>query len=84
MKPSIPTPWQETSDGLKGTFVFKDFQSAMAFVNAVAQVAENENHHPDIDIRWNKVHLTLITHDAGHRITEKDYRLAALISELKK
>ena len=57
------------------TFQFKDFPAAMKFVNAVAELAEQAWHHPDIDIRWNKVTLTLTTHDAGG-LTEKDFDLA--------
>jgi 4a-hydroxytetrahydrobiopterin dehydratase len=79
---STTPPWIATSEGLKATFTFKNFPEAIAFINAIMPVAESENHHPDIDIRWNKVHLTLITHDAGHTITEKDYKLAAKISSL--
>lgn len=47
----------------------------MAFVNRVAALAEEANHHPDIDIRWNKVRLTLTTHSAGG-LTTKDFELA--------
>ncbi|HTI71257.1 MAG TPA: 4a-hydroxytetrahydrobiopterin dehydratase, partial [Candidatus Limnocylindria bacterium] len=51
-------------DGLlvRRTFEFRDFHEAMLFVNGVADVAEEANHHPDIDIRWNKVTLALTTH----------------------
>jgi 4a-hydroxytetrahydrobiopterin dehydratase len=57
------------------TFEFKDFPAAMNFVNAVATLAEQAQHHPDIDVRWNKVTLALTTHDAGG-LTEKDFALA--------
>ncbi|MDP2885748.1 MAG: 4a-hydroxytetrahydrobiopterin dehydratase [Ignavibacteria bacterium] len=60
---------------------FADFVHAMAFVNSVALLAEKFNHHPDIDIRWNKVHLALSTHSAGG-LTELDFRLAKAIDEL--
>jgi len=70
--------WQRTGDGITRTFVHDDFRSAMTFVDRVADAAEAANHHPDIDIRWNKVTLTLTTHSAdrfisndtilGHRI----------------
>ena len=53
----------------------------MAFVNSVAVIAENFNHHPDIDIRWNKVVLTLTTHSAGG-ITPLDFTLAKAIEEI--
>lgn len=58
------------------TFVFGDFVEAMSFVVAVSLVAERAFHHPDIDIRWNKVTLTLSTHSEGG-LTQKDVDLAA-------
>jgi 4a-hydroxytetrahydrobiopterin dehydratase len=62
-------------------FQFKDFPAAVKFVNAVAELAEEAQHHPDIDIRWNKVTLALTTHDAGG-LTEKDFLLAKKSDEL--
>ena len=67
--------WRQNGDAIARTFQFKDFPAAIKFVNAVAEVAEREWHHPDIDIRWNKVTLVLTTHDAGG-LTEKDFALA--------
>jgi len=67
--------WQRNGEVIARTFVFKDFVVAMTFVNAVAAAAENAQHHPDVDIRWNKVTLALTTHDAGG-LTEKDFALA--------
>lgn len=60
---------------------FKDFAAALKFVNAVARLAEKAQHHPDIDIRWNRVHLELTTHDAGG-LSEKDFALARKIDLL--
>jgi 4a-hydroxytetrahydrobiopterin dehydratase len=60
---------------------FKDFVDAMHFVNSVAELAEGAGHHPDIDIRYNKVRLALISHDAGG-LTERDFDLAAGIDGL--
>jgi 4a-hydroxytetrahydrobiopterin dehydratase len=57
---------------------FKDFQAAMKFVNQVAMQAEAAGHHPDIDIRYNKVRLALVSHDAGG-ITQQDFDLASSI-----
>jgi 4a-hydroxytetrahydrobiopterin dehydratase len=59
----------------------KDFVHAMGFVNSVALLAEKANHHPDIDIRWNKVKLVLSTHSA-RGLTEKDFNLAQQIDGL--
>jgi 4a-hydroxytetrahydrobiopterin dehydratase len=59
----------------------RDFAEALAFVNAVGELAERADHHPDIDIRWNKVTLRLSTHSEG-RLTEKDWSLAEQIDAL--
>ena len=67
--------WKKKGTTITRTFVFKDFPAAIKFVNVVARLAEKAWHHPDIDIRWNKVTLTLTTHDAGG-LTEKDFVLA--------
>lgn len=70
--------WSETGGAIQRTFHFKNFMDAMKFVDSVAVAAEAAQHHPDILIRYNKVTLTLNTHDAGG-ITEKDFALAAKI-----
>lgn len=60
---------------------FRDFVEAMAFVNRVAEAAETAGHHPDIDIRYNKVRLALVTHDAGG-ITSRDVEMAGKLAKL--
>jgi 4a-hydroxytetrahydrobiopterin dehydratase len=67
--------WSESGGSIMRTYQFKDFVESMVFVNKVAQAAEESQHHPDILVRWNKVTLTLSTHDAGG-ITGKDFALA--------
>ena len=74
--------WDGDEREISRTLTFRDFVAAMSFVNKVAEVAEREQHHPDIDIRYNRVKLALTTHDAGGRVTEKDARMAQRISEL--
>ena len=64
------------------TVKLHDFAASLAFVNVVAAAAEAANHHPDIDIRWNKVHLVLTTHSAGG-LTVLDIALAAAIDRLR-
>ncbi len=59
-----------------------NFIDAIKFVQRVAQLAEQHNHHPDIDIRYNRVKLALVSHDAGG-ITERDARMARELSELQ-
>jgi 4a-hydroxytetrahydrobiopterin dehydratase len=73
--------WKRQGDVIARTFQFKDFPAAVKFVEAVAGIAEEAWHHPDIDIRWNKVTLTLTTHDAGG-LTEKDFALARQFDKL--
>ena len=77
IKSALPTVphWKKQGATLRRTCEFKDFPAAMRFVNAVARRAEKAGHHPDIDIRWNKVALALTTHDEGG-LTEKDFALA--------
>jgi 4a-hydroxytetrahydrobiopterin dehydratase len=67
--------WAKRSRTIWRTFEFKGFMGSIRFVNRVAALAEKSDHHPDIDVRWNKVTLTLSTHSEGG-ITEKDFSLA--------
>jgi 4a-hydroxytetrahydrobiopterin dehydratase len=71
--------WTRDGESLVANFEFKDFSGAIDFVNRVAENSEEANHHPDIDIRWNKVRLVLSTHSEGG-ITQKDLDLARQIS----
>ncbi len=83
IKSALPgvAEWRRRGSVIVRTYVFKDFVVAMKFVNQVARVAEKAWHHPDIDIRWNKVTLALTTHDAGG-LTEKDFALARKFDSL--
>jgi 4a-hydroxytetrahydrobiopterin dehydratase len=74
--------WTREDDELTTTVKLHDFAAALAFVNAVGAAAEAANHHPDIDIRWNKVRLVLTTHDSGG-ITLLDLALAGAIDRLR-
>lgn len=67
--------WKRDGQVISRTYAFADFVTAMKFVNAVAELAEQAQHHPDIDVRWNKVTLAMTTHDAGG-LTGKDFALA--------
>jgi 4a-hydroxytetrahydrobiopterin dehydratase len=71
--------WELEGETICRTFVFADFKAAMGFVTQVALFAEVADHHPDIDIRWNKVTLALSTHEVG-ALTEKDTELATALS----
>jgi 4a-hydroxytetrahydrobiopterin dehydratase len=67
--------WQVVSGILSRTFRFASFPEALTFVNQVGALAEEAHHHPDIDVRYDRVRLGLVTHDAGG-LTEKDFELA--------
>lgn len=76
--------WEMSSNGkaIEKDILLKDFDKAMDFVNLVADLAELEGHHPDIDIRYNKVHLMLTTH-AIKGLSENDFILAAKIDGIR-
>jgi 4a-hydroxytetrahydrobiopterin dehydratase len=73
--------WKIVSGELTKTFQFKDFRAALGFVIRVGELAEEAGHHPDIDIRYNRVRLGLVTHDAGG-ITARDFDLADRVEKL--
>ena len=73
--------WERRGNQIVKTFARDDFAHAMVFVNEVASAAEAAGHHPDIDIRWNKVTLALSSHAEGG-LTDRDFQLAARIQEL--
>lgn len=77
----VPTESGRVGKEIKKTFELNDFVHAMGFVQSVALLAEKANHHPDIDIRWNKVAITLSTHSAGG-VTENDISLARAINAI--
>lgn len=71
---SIPD-WSQVGEEIQRTFLFEDFIAAMRFVNHIAADAERTQHHPDILVKYNRVTLTLSTHDAGG-LTQKDFAAA--------
>jgi 4a-hydroxytetrahydrobiopterin dehydratase len=73
--------WELEKKHIERTFEFDEFSEAIDFVNSVAEVAEDEEHHPDIDIRFNKVRLILSTHSKGG-LTDLDFSLAERIDTL--
>ncbi len=74
--------WTESNNKLEKEFIFKDFSEAFAFMTRVAILAEKHEHHPDWSNVWNKVKITLSTHDSGNVVTEKDRNLAEAIDRL--
>lgn len=75
------TGWTQKGDAIQKIFKQLTFPAAITFVVHVGFLAEAAGHHPDIDIRYNRVTISLTTHDAGG-LSEKDFELAALIDEL--
>jgi 4a-hydroxytetrahydrobiopterin dehydratase len=73
--------WAGGAAGIHKTFTFPDFRSAIAFVNRVAGAAEELDHHPDIDVRYDRVRLFIVSHDAGG-VTERDFRLARRVEDV--
>ena len=73
--------WQRNGIAIQRVFRFPDFKLAMQFVNKVAEAAEQANHHPDIDIRYNTVTMALVSHDSGG-VTQRDVRMAGVIDKV--
>ena len=73
--------WSIANGKLTKTYSFPGFPEAIALVNGAAEIAEEQGHHPDMDIRYNRVTFTLSTHDVGGTVTEKDIMLARAIEE---
>ena len=73
--------WKRNGNAIDRQFQFGDFVKAMEFVNQIAEAAEAVNHHPDILISYNKVTLSLVSHDSGG-VTNRDVKMAARINEL--
>ncbi len=73
--------WTVGAEALQRSFEFRDFVAAIEFVNAVAALAEQHGHHPDIDIRYNQVKIRTWSHDSGG-VTERDLRLAQAVDSV--
>ena len=73
--------WQVDGDLLRKAFRFRTFRDAMAFVNRVAEIATEERHHPEVTINYNRVTLSLTTHDEGG-LTEKDVAFARRVEAM--
>lgn len=73
--------WTARENSIERVFQFKDFAGAMEFVNRIAVASEAANHHPDILINYNKVTLTLTSHDSGG-VTQRDIRMAGKVNEV--
>lgn len=83
LKPQLHTDWQVSSDAtrIKRHFSFANFYETMAFVNAIAWIANQDNHHPDLEIGYNYCHVTFMTH-ALHGLSMNDFICAAKVDAL--
>jgi 4a-hydroxytetrahydrobiopterin dehydratase len=82
MPQSVCPGWTQTGQALTRTIQRADFVEALALIIEVGRLAEAANHHPDIDLRYRTVHLSLCTHSAGNQVTAKDFALAEQINSL--
>lgn len=74
--------WNESDGALRSELTFADFAEAFAFMTRVGLIAQEQGHHPDMAISWNRVAITITTHDSGNIVTEKDRKLAAAIDDM--
>jgi 4a-hydroxytetrahydrobiopterin dehydratase len=73
--------WERAGDAIRREFKFKDFVGSVDFVNRITPLAEEMNHHPDLEISWNKVTVSLSTHSQGG-LTDNDFELASKIDSV--
>ena len=73
--------WEKKGDAIRKTFSFKNYYETMAFVNATAWISHREDHHPDLEVGYNKCGVTYSTHSAGG-VTAKDFECAGKIEKL--
>jgi len=74
--------WRESNQKLERTFKFKDFNDSIDFVNKVAKIAETQNHHPDIEIKYNKVKISITDHEKGG-VSDKCHKLVKSIDDME-
>ena len=79
---SNESAWTESAGALNATMTFADFAEAFAFMTRVGLIAQEQGHHPDMSISWNRVTITITTHDAGNTLTDKDRKLSAAIDAM--
>lgn len=74
--------WKRDGDSLVKNFKFDSYLAGLAFASSVGVIAEGLNHHPDMSIGWRSVSVSFTTHDAGHKLSAKDFAAAAAIDAL--
>jgi 4a-hydroxytetrahydrobiopterin dehydratase len=81
LRENIQDEWTNSKKKLEQTFEFKNFDESMDFVNKVAKIAEKQEHHPDIEIKYNKVKISITDHEKGD-VSEKCHKLAKAINKI--
>lgn len=76
--------WQHVNDALVKIFRFRHYLDGVAFANQVAALSEEKDHHPELTISWRSVRVSFTTHDAGNRVTQRDFTLAHGVETLTK
>lgn len=79
---NLSAEWKQTENSLQREWKFKNFKAALAWVNTLGVVAEELKHHPDLRLGWGYVRVSITTHDAGNKLTPKDFELAQRIDGL--
>ena len=74
--------WARAGDELTKEFRFDNYLAGLAFASSVGVIGEGMNHHPDMEIGWRRLRVAFTTHDAGGKLTEKDFAAAAAIDAL--
>ncbi len=74
--------WSREEDMLVKEFRFDDYLAGLAFASSIGVIAEGLDHHPDLSIGWRRVHVSFTTHDAGNKLSAKDFAAAAAIDAL--
>ena len=79
----IPAGWEKGADGksISRQWKFDDFVNSLAFVNKLGELAEEANHHPDIEFGWGYATITFTTHDEGNSLSDKDIKMAQWVND---
>ena len=80
---ALSSNWVYNNNTLEGRFQFRDFLTALDFVNAVGKLAEKHKHHPEIHLNFSEVTLFLTTHDLNNQLSQKDFDLAVAVEKIE-
>lgn len=74
--------WTREGDAISKTFRLASYAAGLAFASAVGTIADHFDHHPDLYIGWKQVRVSFTTHDAGNKLSHKDFKLAQAVDQL--